>query len=260
MTIVGTGDGWTSGASHVLAADLIEGQHEDRRLVVDGWDLPGYDARDWDAVEVLERGHDHLVASPAPPVRAVEELRPVSVITVRPGVQVVDLGQNVNGWVRLTDLGPAGTELTLTHGEALGADGDLTIEHLELPLRCDAPSGRQVVARRRCDPRSFPCIGAFPGRRLAKRAESSRAGAGSAGPGRVAGAQVGPGPAERGDVTPSSMLEGGVGGDLDDNVGLNADDVDVFAAPVADVAAADDRRPRVTVAARGRAAVPACDC
>ncbi len=70
----------TAGAarrSHVLAADLIEGQDEDRRLVVDGWDEPGFDDEGWDAVEVVDHGYDALVASPAPPVRAVEELRPV---------------------------------------------------------------------------------------------------------------------------------------------------------------------------------------
>ena len=37
------------------------------------------------------------------------------------GAQIVDLGQNINGWVRLTNLGPAGTTITLTHGEWLGA-------------------------------------------------------------------------------------------------------------------------------------------
>ena len=44
--------------------------------------------------------------------------------------QVVDLGQNINGWVRLHDLGPAGTDLALVHGEALDASGDVTLEHL----------------------------------------------------------------------------------------------------------------------------------
>ena len=79
---------------------------------------------------VSERGYDALVCSPAPPVRPVEELRPVSVTAVREGVFVVDLGQNINGRVRLTSLGPAGTRITLTHGEALGPDGDVTMEHL----------------------------------------------------------------------------------------------------------------------------------
>ena len=41
----------------------------------------------------------------------------MSVTELRPGVHVVDLGQNINGRVRLTDLGPAGTELVLTHAE-----------------------------------------------------------------------------------------------------------------------------------------------
>ena len=43
----------------------------------------------------------------------------MSVTELRPGVYVVDLGQNINGWTRLSDLGPAGTEITLTHGEWL---------------------------------------------------------------------------------------------------------------------------------------------
>ena len=52
----------------------------------------------------------------------------MSVTELRPGVHVVDLGQNINGRVRLTSLGPAGTEITLTHGEALGPDGDVTMD------------------------------------------------------------------------------------------------------------------------------------
>ncbi|WNV85989.1 family 78 glycoside hydrolase catalytic domain [Umezawaea sp. Da 62-37] len=43
---------------------------------------------------------------------------------------MVDFGQNVNGWVRLTDLGPAGTTLTLTHGEHVDVDGRVGTDHL----------------------------------------------------------------------------------------------------------------------------------
>ena len=79
-------------------------------------------------------------------MRPVEELRPVAVTELRPGVHVVDLGQNINGWVRLTNLGPAGTELTLTHGEALGPDGDVTTEHLRpaMPFLPEPLSAGQV--------------------------------------------------------------------------------------------------------------------
>ncbi|WP_028642786.1 family 78 glycoside hydrolase catalytic domain [Nocardioides sp. URHA0020] len=134
-TVHGTGPDWQWTTSHVVAADLIDGQREDRRLV---------EPSGWRPVVVAEVGYDALTSSPAPPVRAVEELRPVSVTAVRDGVQVVDLGQNINGHVRLSALGPTGTEVTLTHGEALGADGDVTMDHLvpNLPFLPDLTAGQ----------------------------------------------------------------------------------------------------------------------
>ena len=50
-----------------------------------------------------------------------------------PDRQIVDLGQNINGWLRLGDLGPAGTELTIVHGEILDPIGDVTQDHVTPP-------------------------------------------------------------------------------------------------------------------------------
>ena len=129
----GTGAGWRSLRSHIDTADLIAGQSVDLRRVADGWSEPGFDDDGWDHVAVTDHGYAHLVASPAPPVRAVQELEPVSIRRVGRG-EVFDLGQNINGWVRLRSLGPEGTAITLTHGEAIDADGDVTTEHLDVNL------------------------------------------------------------------------------------------------------------------------------
>lgn len=130
VTVVGSGPGWRSSLGHVVAADLIAGERWDLTRVQRGWDSPGFDDDGWDDVSVVEHGYAGLVDSPAPPVRRIEELVPVSVTRLDDRRQIVDLGQNINGWVRLADLGPAGTTLTLTHGEWLGPDGDVTTEHL----------------------------------------------------------------------------------------------------------------------------------
>ena len=95
-------------------------------------------------VATVEHGFAGLVDSPAPPVRRVEEIVPVSVTRLADGRQVVDLGQNINGWVRLTDLGPAGTTTTLTHGEHLDAGRR---RHHRPPA-----TGPAVPARARCPP------------------------------------------------------------------------------------------------------------
>jgi len=131
--VAGTGPGWRSARSEIETADLIAGQSVDLRRVADGWSEPGFDGAEWEPVAVADPGYANLVASPSPPVRVVEELGPVSVRRVAGG-QVFDLGQNINGWVRLRNLGPAGTALTLTHGEAVDDSGDVTTEHLDVNL------------------------------------------------------------------------------------------------------------------------------
>ena len=134
VTVLGTGPGWRSALGHVVAADLIAGEQWDLTRMQRGWEAPGFDDFGWDDVTVVEHGFAGLVDSPAPPVRRVEEIAPVAVTRLADGRQVVDLGQNINGWIRLTNLGPAGTTITLTHGEWLDADGDVTVHNLEPDL------------------------------------------------------------------------------------------------------------------------------
>ncbi|MBI4514520.1 MAG: family 78 glycoside hydrolase catalytic domain [Deltaproteobacteria bacterium] len=122
----GTDSTWRSRASHILRADLIAGEVHDLRLRVTGWAEPGTDRSAWDIVRVADYGIAELCESPAPPVRRVEELRPVSIRELAPQRWVVDFGQNSNGWVRLRKLGPAGTQITLTYGEAVDREGDVT--------------------------------------------------------------------------------------------------------------------------------------
>ena len=131
--VAGTGPGWRSTRSHIETADLIAGQSVDLRRAADGWSETDFDEPGWDPVVLADHGYARLVTSPAPPVRAVEDLVPVSVRRVARG-QVFDLGQNINGWVRLRNLGPAGTALTLTHGEAIDGSGDVTTGHLDVDL------------------------------------------------------------------------------------------------------------------------------
>ena len=119
--VITTGPEWESATGPLLSADLMAGQIEDHRKGTD----------DWQDVSVVEYDLAPLAYSPAPPTRRVEELRPVAVTRPAPDRQVVDLGQNINGWLRLTDLGPEGTELTIVHGEVLKRSGDVTRDHLK---------------------------------------------------------------------------------------------------------------------------------
>jgi alpha-L-rhamnosidase len=118
--IVTTNGEWRCATGPVIAADLMAGEIVDLRRAPEHWE----------PVELVTHDLTRLTSSPAPPSRRVEELRPKAVRRLDTQRQVVDLGQNIHGWIHLSELGPAGTTVALTHGEALDEQGDVTQEHL----------------------------------------------------------------------------------------------------------------------------------
>ncbi len=128
-TAIGTDASWLVTRTEILSADLMAGQRVDfRRLNRDA--LTGKQAATGSPAVVRYGSYGTLTGTVAPPTRVVEELALVSVTRLATGHQVVDFGQNIHGWVRLTRLGAPGEQVTLVYGEALDADGDVTQDHL----------------------------------------------------------------------------------------------------------------------------------
>ena len=78
----------------------------------------------------VEAPKGKLVAQNMPPMRVTEEIRPVAMKEVSPGVWVYDLGQNIVGWCRLKVKGESGTEIKLVHAETSLEDGNLYMANL----------------------------------------------------------------------------------------------------------------------------------
>ena len=114
-----TDESWRASTGPIVASSLYDGETYDARLERPGWSEPGYDDRDWAPVRPLDGDIGALVAPPGPPVRRTEELTPVGIITTPLGRTIVDFGQNLVGWVRLTVRGEAGQTITLRHAEVL---------------------------------------------------------------------------------------------------------------------------------------------
>ncbi len=111
-------------------SELYHGETYDARLEKAGWTSPGFDDRQWAGVTVANHPKDDLVAPAGPPVRRIEELKPVKIFRTPGGDTVADLGQNLVGWVRLRVQGPAGTTVTLRHAEVLDKQGNFYTENL----------------------------------------------------------------------------------------------------------------------------------
>ncbi len=128
-------EGWKATTGPILSSDLQAGEVYEARLEMPGWNKPGFDASQWQAVSAVSYRKDHLVATNGPLVRPHEEITPIALLRTPNGETVVDMGQNFAGVVRFSVQGPAGTTVRLQHGETLDAHGNFTIAHLQVPQR-----------------------------------------------------------------------------------------------------------------------------
>lgn len=128
--LIATDDTWKTATGPILMSDIYMGETYDARLELPGWSSADYDAADWLGVRLVEHSKDILVASEGPPIRRIEEITPVEILTTPEGDTVFDMGQNMVGRIRLSLRGPSGTVVTLRHAEVLDKDGNFYTDNL----------------------------------------------------------------------------------------------------------------------------------
>src|SRR2546429_803081 len=96
----------------------------------DLWNEAGFDDKNWKSVTVLPTPKAKLVAPAGPPVKAMEQITPVKVLKTPGGDTVLDMGQNMVGWIRFRLTAPAGTTITLRHAEVLDKAGNFYTANL----------------------------------------------------------------------------------------------------------------------------------
>ncbi|WP_438495625.1 family 78 glycoside hydrolase catalytic domain [Paenibacillus sp. IHBB 3054] len=113
---------WEEDQCAILMSDIYNGEMYDARLeqAVLETELPGERRR----MQTLPFPKKHLTAQENEPVRVMNRLKPVELLRTPKGEQVLNLGQNMVGWLEFKVQAPQGTILTLVHGEVLDQQGD----------------------------------------------------------------------------------------------------------------------------------------
>jgi alpha-L-rhamnosidase len=128
--LIGSNQNWKATTGPVLMSEIYQGETYDSRLERNGWLSPNYDDRDWSGVKVVNYRKDNLIAPAGPPVRKIEEIRPIKIMKTPAGETVIDMGQNMVGWVRIKAQGAPGTIITLRHAEVLDKPGNFYTANL----------------------------------------------------------------------------------------------------------------------------------
>ncbi|MBK0379684.1 glycoside hydrolase family 78 protein [Mucilaginibacter segetis] len=126
-----TSDGnWKSSTGELTFAEIYNGCIIDSRKQQQGWASASFNDQNWEPVKVVSFANGNLVATYNEPVRKHETFKPVKLIVTPKGEKVIDFGQNLVGWVKVTLRGHAGDSIKISHAEILDKAGNFYTENL----------------------------------------------------------------------------------------------------------------------------------
>ena len=135
---------YTDGSRQTIASDIswklttegpirsnneYDGEEYDARKELGDWNRTGYDDTNWIPAGRVSIPSGTLRAQMMPGMKVTESLKPVS-IRKQGDKQILDIGQNMAGWLRIRIKGQAGDSIRLRFAERLQPDGEIFTKNL----------------------------------------------------------------------------------------------------------------------------------
>lgn len=107
-----------------------DGEFYDATMEMDDWDEIDFNDSNWMNAELVNKPGEKLISQPNEPIKIMEEVTPISIREIKPGVHIFDMGQNMVGWAELFVKGKKGDKVTLRFSETLNDDGSLFLDNI----------------------------------------------------------------------------------------------------------------------------------
>jgi alpha-L-rhamnosidase len=107
-----------------------DGETYDARMEISGWNKAGFDDLGWMNAEPVDPASPVISSQMIEPIRITETIQAVEVSNPQPGVYIVDLGQNMVGWTKLSVKAEKGTVIKQRFAETLKEDGTLYLDNI----------------------------------------------------------------------------------------------------------------------------------
>lgn len=115
----------------IIANNEFDGEEYDARLEIKEWNRAGFDDSLWQPVDLMAEPGGELTAQPNPNIRIMEEIAPAGITEVADGRYILDMGQNMVGWLRMTNLkGKKDQPVTFRFAELLNPDSTLYLANI----------------------------------------------------------------------------------------------------------------------------------
>ncbi|MDD3038565.1 glycoside hydrolase family 78 protein [Bacteroides sp.] len=121
----------------IIANNEYDGEEYDARKEMPEWDRTNFDDALWLNVESVNPPKGKLGAQLNQNIKIVETVHPVSIQSIKNGNYILDMGQNIVGWLKMKVKGNRGTQVVLRFAEFLNEDGTVNQDNLRGALATD---------------------------------------------------------------------------------------------------------------------------
>lgn len=129
--IIRTDDTWkltTDGP--ILSNNEYDGEEYDARKEMKGWATTNFDDKTWLNARYVQEPGGFYEAQMSPNMKIMGEVKPISIKATAKGTYILDMGQNMVGWLQLKVKGKSGDKITMKFAESVQEDGSLYIANL----------------------------------------------------------------------------------------------------------------------------------
>ena len=130
--IIATDETWkVTSKGPIVANNEFDGEEYDARLELSEWDQFKYNDSNWIAVDLMDAPEGQLVSQPNPNIQVQEEIIPIKITELDNGKYILDMGQNMVGWLTINNLkGKKDEPISFRFAEITNPDGTLYLENL----------------------------------------------------------------------------------------------------------------------------------
>jgi alpha-L-rhamnosidase len=122
-----TDENWQTKPGPVTHNNVYLGEQYDARLEQKNWNTVNADKTGWKNAAIAKGPSGGLTMQMQPAIKITRVIKPLSVKQFKPGVFIVDMGQNFAGVANIKVKGPKGKTIVLRYGETLFEDGSVNL-------------------------------------------------------------------------------------------------------------------------------------
>ncbi|MGA7721179.1 MAG: family 78 glycoside hydrolase catalytic domain [Ignavibacteriaceae bacterium] len=114
---------WKVSSGPIMYDNVYAGESYNAEKEQEGWCKTGFDDSFWQNAQIVDAPNDSLRSQLIPAIERIETIKPVKLFETEAGKWIVDLGQNIAGWVKIRVKEKPGRQITMRFAENLKSDG-----------------------------------------------------------------------------------------------------------------------------------------